>query len=144
MGASVGGGKRRFVSDINVTPLVDVMLVLLVIFIITAPMMTEGLEVNLPTTTYVDNLPTDAENMVLTINNEGNLFLDTYDVNLDELEDKLTLLVKNTNKQLFLQADTKVPYGLVVEVMGRIRGAGIANLGILAQYVEPEKTSEKN
>ena len=132
MGASVGG-KGRLVSEINVTPFVDVMLVLLIIFMVTAPMMTEGLEVELPQTRAVETLPTESENMVLTVKKDGVMFLDTYEVTADELEDKLNLLVKAKNKQLFLQADKDVPYGVVVDVMGRIRGAGIEQLGVVAQ-----------
>lgn len=131
MGASVGG-KGGFVSEINVTPFVDVMLVLLIIFMVTAPMMTEGLEVDLPQTQTVETLPTESENMVLTLRKDGVLFLDSYEVPLEELEDKLNVLVKAQNKQLFLQADKEVPYGMVVDVMGRIRGAGIEKLGVVA------------
>ena len=136
MGASVGG-NNRFVSEINVTPFVDVMLVLLIIFMVTAPMMSEGLEVNLPQTTYVENLSTENDNMVLTVRVDGTLYLDTYPVPLEELETKLGLLVKDQRKQLYLQADKEVPYGLVVDVMGRIRAAGIENLGVVAQHAEP-------
>lgn len=132
MGSSVGG-KGGFVSEINVTPFVDVMLVLLIIFMVTAPMMSEGLEVDLPTTSYVENLPTEQDNMVLSIKQDGTIYLDTYIVPLEELEVKLDLLVKQQNKQLFLRADKEVPYGLVVDVMGRIRGAGIEKLGVVAQ-----------
>lgn len=131
MGGSVGG-KGGFVSEINVTPFVDVMLVLLIIFMVTAPMMTQGLEVDLPETRAVENLPTEAENMVLTIRQDGSMFLDTYQVSQDELETKIELLVKQPGKQLFLQADKEVPYGIVVDVMGRIRAAGIEKLGVVA------------
>lgn len=137
MGGSAGG--KGFVSEINVTPFVDVMLVLLIIFMVTAPMMSEGLDVDLPTTNYVQNLPTEQDNMVMTIRRDGAIFLDTYAVPMEELEDKLLMLVKNQNKQLFLQADKEVPYGLVVDVMGRIRGAGIDKLGVVAQR-EEQKT----
>lgn len=138
MGASVGG-KGGFVSEINVTPFVDVMLVLLIIFMVTAPMMSEGLEVDLPQTSYVENLPTEAENMVLTVRKDGAMYLDTYAVTLEDLETKLQLLVKEKNKQLFLQADTEVPYGIVVDVMGKVRSAGIERLGVVAQREEPAK-----
>ncbi len=131
MGALSGKGM---VSEINVTPFVDVMLVLLIIFMVTAPMMSEGLEVDLPTTTYVENLPTESDNMVMTIRQDGAIYLDTYPVPLEELADKLHLLVKSQNKQLFLQADKEVPYGIVVDVMGRIRAAGIERLGVVAQH----------
>ena len=132
MGSS-SSGKGRLVSEINVTPFVDAMLVLLIIFMVTAPMMSEGLEVDLPTTTHVENLPTEQENMVMTIRSDGAIYLDTYAVPIEELEEKLTLLVKEQNKQLFLQADKEVPYGVVVDVMGRIRAAGIDKLGMVAQ-----------
>ncbi len=132
MAGSVGN-KSKFVAEINVTPFVDVVLVLLIIFMITAPMMSEGLEVDLPTTNYVENLPTESDNMVLTVRKDGILYLDTYTVPLEELQEKLILLVKEQNKQLFLQADKDVPYGLVVDIMGRIRLAGIAKLGVVAQ-----------
>lgn len=135
--------KGRLVSEINVTPLVDVMLVLLIIFMVTAPMMTEGLEVNLPQTRSVDTLPTESENMVLTLRRDGQMFLSTYPVVLDELEEKLNLLVKAQNKQLFLQADKDVPYGVVVDVMGRVRAAGIAQLGVIAQREEVSETTAK-
>ena len=112
MGSSVGGNKG-FVSEINVTPFVDVMLVLLIIFMVTAPMMTEGLDVDLPQTRAVETLPTESDNMLLTVRKDGAIFLDSYEVGLDELQDKINLLVKQQNKQLFLQADKDVAYGLV-------------------------------
>lgn len=131
MGASLGG-KGSFVSEINVTPFVDVMLVLLIIFMVTAPMMTEGLEVDLPQTKAVETLPLESENLILTIRRDGNMYLDTYPVSMDELQEKLDLLVKSQNKELLLQADKEIPYGVVVEVMGRVREAGIDKLGMVA------------
>ena len=142
MGASVGG-KSGFVSEINVTPFVDVMLVLLIIFMVTAPMMSEGLEVDLPQTSYVENLPTESENMVLTVRKDGIMYLDTYQVPMEELESKLQLLVKEKNKQLFLQADTEVPYGIVVDVMGKVRAAGIERMGVVAQRADAVKDPKK-
>ncbi len=136
-------GRRGLVSEINVTPFVDVMLVLLIIFMVTAPMMTEGLEVDLPQTRAVDTLPTESENMVLSITRDGALYLDTYAVTLDELGEKLNLLVKAQNKQLFLQADKTVSYGLVVDVMGRIREAGIENLGVVAHLESDGNSAAK-
>lgn len=141
MGASLGG--KGFVSEINVTPFVDVMLVLLIIFMVTAPMMTEGLEVDLPQTRAVDTLPTESDNMVLTVKKDGAIFLDQYEVVIDELQDKIDLLVKQQNKQLFLQADKEVPYGLVVDVMGRIREAGVDKLGVVALRDETPAPAKK-
>ncbi|AGC50117.1 ExbD/TolR family protein [Lawsonia intracellularis] len=135
MGASLGG-KSSFVSEINVTPFVDVMLVLLIIFMVTAPMMTEGLEVDLPQTRAVETLPLESENLILTIRRDGNMYLDTYPVSMDELQEKLDLLVRSQNKELLLQADKEIPYGVVVEVMGRVREAGIDKLGMIATREE--------
>jgi biopolymer transport protein TolR len=130
MGASVGG--KGFVSEINVTPFVDVMLVLLIIFMVTAPMMEQGLDVELPEARQVDVLPTDSDHLVLTIRPDGRIYLDAYAVPLDELETRLDVLVRGKGRALYLQADKTVPYGVVVDVMGRIRAAGITELGIVA------------
>ena len=104
MGANVGGGSK-FVSEINVTPFVDVMLVLLIIFMVATPMMSQGIDVDLPQTKQVEVLPTESENMVMTVRQDGKIFLDEYAVELDDLENKLQVLVKEKNKTLFLQAD---------------------------------------
>ncbi len=130
MGAHVG--KKGFVSEINVTPFVDVMLVLLIIFMVTAPMMDQGLDVDLPETKQVDALPSEGEHLTLTVRKDGSILLEGYTVPLEELESRLAILVKEKGRSLFLQADTAVPYGVVVDVMGRIKAAGIDNLGVLA------------
>jgi biopolymer transport protein TolR len=136
--------KKGFVSEINVTPFVDVMMVLLIIFMVTAPMMDSGLDVDLPQAKQVDNLPTDADHLVLTVREDGALFLDTYQVQLEELETRLSMLVKDKGRSLFLQADKSVPYGIVVDVMGRIKAAGIERLGVIAMpAVDSGKTAKK-
>ncbi len=131
MGANIGN-KGGFVADINVTPFVDVMLVLLIIFMVAAPMMSEGLEVDLPQTKQVEVLPTEVDHLVLTVRKDGTIFLDEYKVTLDELEGYLLTLVKEKDKGLFLQADKEVPYGVVVDIMGQIKAAGIDKLGVVA------------
>ncbi len=136
MAIKTGGG---FLNEINVTPFVDVMLVLLIIFMVTAPLMTQGVEVDLPTTRTVKNLPQDSENLVLSIKADGSLFLDEYKVGLEELEEHLKRLVASQKKQLFLRADKAVPYGTVVQVMGEIKAAGIDRLGIVAEQTEDRK-----
>ena len=125
--------KKGFVSEINVTPFVDVMMVLLIIFMVTAPMMDSGLDVDLPQAKQVDTLPSDSEHLVLTVREDGSLYLDTYEVPLEELEERLVTLVKEKDRALFLQADKAVPYGLVVDVMGRIKAVGIEKLGVVAE-----------
>lgn len=129
---------NKFVSEINVTPFVDVMLVLLIIFMVATPMMTQGLEVDLPQTKQVEVLPSESDHMILTVRRDGRIYLDEYAVNsMPELEGYLQKLVKDKNRTLFLQADREVPYGLVVEVMGEIKSAGIENLGVMADKGEP-------
>jgi biopolymer transport protein TolR len=135
----MGAGAYRqgsYVAEINVTPFVDVMLVLLVIFMVTAPMMSEGLEVDLPKTRHVEALPTESESMVMTVKRDGTIYLDEYQVPREELQDKLRLLVKERNKALFLQADKEVPYGVVVDAMAGIKEAGIEKMGVVAQRGE--------
>jgi biopolymer transport protein TolR len=136
MAIKTGGG---FLNEINVTPFVDVMLVLLIIFMVTAPLMTQGVEVDLPTTRTVKNLPQDSEHLVLSVKKDGTLFLDEYQVGLDELEEHLKRLVSKQKKQLFLRADKEVPYGMVVQVMGEIKAAGIDRLGIVAEQPNDRK-----
>ncbi len=123
-----------FVSEINVTPFVDVMLVMLIIFMVATPMMSEGLDVNLPQSKQVEVLPTEADHMMLTVRRDGAIFLDQYRVeDLEQLEGYLKTLVKDKNRTLFLQADKEVPYGVVVDVMGRIKAVGIEKLGVVAE-----------
>ncbi len=141
MGAQIKNGS--FVSEINVTPFVDVMLVLLIIFMVTTPMMSEGLDVDLPQTKTVESLPTEADHIVLTVRRDGEIYLDEYKAELEGLEELLITNVKSLNKGLFLQADKEVPYGIVVDVMGRIKAAGIEKLGVIAKRQEPTPESRK-
>lgn len=127
-------GKGGLVSEINVTPFVDVMLVLLIIFMVATPMMTQGLEVDLPQTRQAEVLPTESDHMILTVRRDGRIYLDEYAIeDMGELGGYLQRLVKDKNRTLFMQADREVPYGVVVEVMGQIKAAGIENLGVIAE-----------
>lgn len=132
-------GTGRFLSEVNVTPFVDVMLVLLIIFMVTAPMMTQGLQVDLPQTRAVSVLPKDNESIVLTIKADGSLFLDKYPVEGGDLEGQVRQLVTNQHKQLFLRADQAVPYGTVVKAMGVVKSAGVDKLGVVAEEEKPSK-----
>ena len=133
------GDRRNLVSEINVTPFVDVMLVLLIIFMVTAPMMTQGIDVDLPETQSAESIPTDSENMILSLQADGTIYLDEYKVPIEELEAKVALLVKEQRKQLFLKADKDVPYGTVMAIMGRIKAAGIEKLGMVAQTISDDE-----
>ena len=131
----MGSGRElKFVSEINVTPFVDVMLVLLIIFMVATPMMSQGLDVDLPQTKQVEVLPTEVDHMILTVRRDGRIFLEEYAVDaMEELEGHLQRLVRDKGKTLFLRADKEVPYGVVVEVMGHVKAAGIEKLGVMAE-----------
>ncbi len=123
--------NEDFVADINVTPFVDVMMVLLVIFMVTAPMMTEGLDVKLPKVETSETLPTEDDHSILTIKNDNSLYLDEYQTSFDDLKNVLEINIKQKQKQLFLRADEGVSYGIVMKVMSRIRSCGINDVGLV-------------
>lgn len=125
---------RGLISQINVVPFVDVMLVLLVVFMITAPMMSQGVKVDLPRTKTVHTLPQESEKLVLTIKENRTIHLDEYEVELEELEKYLKkVLEEKEDKFLYLRADNEVPHGFVVKVMTAVRTAGIERMGIVAE-----------
>ncbi|MFW6142832.1 MAG: ExbD/TolR family protein [Desulfovermiculus sp.] len=128
--------KQGFISTINVTPFVDVMLVLLVIFMITAPMMTQGVDVDLPQTKSVQTLPQDSDTLVLTIREGGTLQIEDYEITREELTSTLKKVIGEKDDILYLRADQEVPYGFVVKIMSDIKAAGVARLGVVA---EPEE-----
>ena len=133
---SAASRKGRYASDINVTPFVDVMLVLLIIFMVAAPMMTEGIDVDLPRTQTVEALPVDDDHAIVGIDPRGTVFLDEQSVSLEELTDRLRVQALAGRKKVFLRADRTVPYGTIVDVMGRIREAGIDRFGVVAERPE--------
>lgn len=130
------GNQKRFMSDINVTPLVDVMLVLLIIFMVTAPMMIQGVEVNLPQTT-AKSIKTREDPLMLTINRKKEIFLEDRQIRLRELETKMKTIFKyRRNKEVLLRADRDVPYGFVIQVVAKVKGAGIDKLGMVTEPIE--------
>jgi biopolymer transport protein TolR len=120
--------RRQALSEINVTPFVDVMLVLLIIFMVTAPLLQQGIDVNLPQAKGKEMTPT--ERIVITIKKEGKIYLDKSSVTIETLKSKLA---SKTNKEVFLKADKTVPYGTVVQVMGELREIGIEKLGMVTE-----------
>ncbi|MCB2184551.1 MAG: protein TolR [Desulfobulbaceae bacterium] len=133
MGPVQKRGKRRLVAEINVTPLVDVMLVLLIIFMITAPMMTQGVDVNLPETT-AKPLRQDEKPVVISIDKKGVIALGKVKGDINLLKQELHKLAQsNPDKTILLKADKKVPYGIVAEVMADVKDAGFSKLGMVTQ-----------
>jgi biopolymer transport protein TolR len=125
--------NRNTMSQINVTPLVDVMLVLLVIFMVTAPMMQQGVQVNLPKADTKSLSPQD-ETVVVSLEKSGKLFINKSEVPFGDLRSKLsTMFVSKAKKEVFLKADKDVPYGEVVKAMAEIKGAGIERLGMVTE-----------
>jgi len=122
--------NRDVLSEINVTPFVDVMLVLLVIFMVTAPLLQQGIDVNLPRAKG-RNLPPE-ERITLTIKKHGTIYMNENPVTITEMGNKLKAVSK-LNPNVFLKADKDVPYGFVVEVMGEIKEAGIEKLGMVTE-----------
>ena len=133
MGPLNGNGRKNLVADINVTPLVDVMLVLLIIFMVTAPMMTQGLDVDLPETT-AKSLRQEENPIVVTIDKDGKISLDKFSVSQKVLLQELGKYAKEVKeKPIYLKADKSVAYGIVVSVMADIKKAGFDKLGMINQ-----------
>jgi biopolymer transport protein TolR len=124
---------HNLISDINVTPLVDVMLVLLIIFMVTAPMMTHGIKVDLPETES-KSIKTQEDPLILSITREKEIFIENHKVELDDLGDKLSKIFANrAAKEILLQADKSVSYGFVIMVMSQVKEAGITKVGMITE-----------
>ncbi|MDM8525340.1 biopolymer transporter ExbD [Desulfococcaceae bacterium HSG8] len=138
---AMGTNGDRLMSDINVTPFVDVMLVLLIIFMVTAPMMTQGVDVTLPETSS-GTLPSDEENLVITVNKDNHVYINDYEVPLASLREKLTKVLegRGENREVYFQADKDISYGIAVHIMSEIKGAGANHLGLVTvPFKEDEK-----
>jgi biopolymer transport protein TolR len=131
-------GNNGPVSDINVTPLVDVMLVLLVIFMVTAPMMTQGVEVKLPETADAEPLKSDDEKLVLTVTKDRKVYLGTSELPFERISDILSTNARlQEEKELFLHADQDLPYGVVVQVMAAAKKGGAESIAMITDPVAP-------
>lgn len=123
-------------SEINVTPLVDVMLVLLIIFMVAAPMMIQGVDVNLPKT-EAKNIKTSDEPLMLTVNSKKEIFLESHKIPLEGLELKIRKIFENRrDKEVLLRADKDIPYGFVINVIASVKKAGIEKLGMVTEPVD--------
>ena len=142
MGAAMrsGGGRehkhrrnrRKPMSDINVTPFVDVMLVLLIVFMVTAPLLASGVPVDLPQAN-AKPLALEKEPVTVTIDGQGKIFVKDQEVQMDDLVDKLTAAVANDLEQrVYVRGDKTASYGAIMQVMGAINGAGFTHIGLVA------------
>ena len=132
MSGGSGGSKSRVaLSEINVTPLVDVMLVLLIMFMVTTPLMQQGIEVDLPKTSS-SGVELNDEPFLLIIDSNQKMTAGKQNIAMEDLRSKLKAIFQNRkNKQVYIQADKKVDYGFVAEAMGEIRAAGVFNIGLI-------------
>ncbi len=135
MPSPLAGGRGRPLSEINVTPFVDVMLVLLIIFMVAAPLMQQGIDVDLPETT-TQPLRVKEEPLILTVKKEGKVFLGRQEIPITELQSKLAAIFEGKDsKEIYLRADKEAPYGVVAKAMGAARNAGANKMGMVT---EPE------
>ena len=145
-----GGGARRGrrasyrpMADINVTPLVDVMLVLLIVFMVTAPLLTVAVPVDLPKA-QAQSLRQDKEPLVISIDAKGDVFLQESRTELDVLVAKLKAVTgANPDARIFVRGDKGVPYGRIMEVMGTINAAGYSKVALVAELPVPEPTKKR-
>ncbi|WP_026362509.1 protein TolR [Geopsychrobacter electrodiphilus] len=133
-----GTGRRSSMSQINVTPFVDVMLVLLIIFMVTAPMLDQGVTVDLPQVKEAPNLQSKVEPLVVSVNKDGSLLIGTSRITeISKLAPVILQALKGKEgREVYLEADKAVPYGRVVEVMAAVKKAGIERLGMVTRMPE--------
>ena len=133
-----GRMRRRAMAEINVTPFVDVMLVLLIVFMVTAPLLTVGVPVDLPKT-RAPALGQDREPLSITVKRDGTIYLQKEKVQQAALVDKLTAISANGyNQRIFVRGDTQANYGKVMEVMGLLAASGFTHIGLVTDVVKPK------
>ncbi|NTV60320.1 MAG: biopolymer transporter ExbD [Chlorobiaceae bacterium] len=131
--------KGRLMSDINVTPFVDVMLVLLIIFMVTAPMMSHGVKVDTPQTSH-ERMDVDERAVIISVDASRRVFINKYQLDASEVRERLpTILDVKRTREVYLKADKSLPYGVVMDVMAQIRDAGIEVIGMVTQPASLEK-----
>ena len=125
--------RKEPMSEINVTPLVDVMLVLLIIFMVAAPLLTVGVKVDLPESA-ADSLPDDQEPLTLSINSKGEIYIQEHQVTYQKMIPKLLAIAKNrTDTRIYVRGDKNINYGRVLEVMGTLSGAGFSKVALISE-----------
>lgn len=127
------GQKTRLMSEINVTPFVDVMLVLLVIFMVTAPMMTSGMKVDVPQTTH-ERMDIDSKGLVVSVDASRKIMINDYQLDASEITARLPKILESMKaEEVYLKADRTLPYGFVMSVMASIREAGVEKIGMVTE-----------
>ena len=132
------GQKTRLMSEINVTPFVDVMLVLLVIFMVTAPMMSSGMKVDVPQTTH-ERMDIDSKSLVVSVDASRRIMINDYQLDASEIADRLPKILESMQaEEVYLKADRSLPYGFVMSVMASIREAGVEKIGMVTEPSVPD------
>ena len=125
--------RNEPMSEINVTPFVDVMLVLLIIFMVTAPLLTVGVQVDLPESA-ADSLPDDQEPLTISINSKGEVYIQEHKVNYQKIVPKLLAIAKNrTDTRIYVRGDKTINYGRVLEIMGLLSGSGFTKVALISE-----------
>ena len=133
MAFKLKSSKKEPISEINVTPFVDVMLVLLIIFMVTAPLLTVGVQVDLPETS-ADTLPEETEPLTLTINAKGEIFIQETKVEYEKIIAKIMAVSNNrTDTRIFVRGDKSINYGRVLEIMGMLSGSGFTKVALISE-----------
>ena len=126
--------RATVMADINVTPMVDVMLVLLIVFMVAAPLLTVGVPIDLPQT-QAKSMEQDKEPLTLSVNDKGQVFLQNTEINIDEIVPKLKAIAKNgAEERIYVRGDRKVDYGTVMRVMGRLSAAGYRRVALVTEF----------
>jgi biopolymer transport protein TolR len=130
------GARRRVMSEINVTPMVDVMLVLLIIFMVSAPLLTVGVPIDLPQS-QAKSLDNDKEPLTVSVNDKGQIFLQNAEIKPDDLVPKLQAIAQargGNDARIFVRGDKRVDYGSMMQVMGRLSGAGFTKVALVTEF----------
>jgi biopolymer transport protein TolR len=142
LNARNGHGRYRPLSEINVTPLVDVMLVLLIIFMVTAPLMTSGVSVDLPKAN-ARPLNSDSQPLTVSINAQGSIYLQNEEVDLGQLVAKLQAVSQNdVDRRIFVRGDKDLSYGRIMQVMGTVTQGGFTKVALLAEATSVQPASQ--
>lgn len=135
-----GSDNHELMSDINVTPFVDVMLVLLVIFMVAAPMMVQGVDVDLPQATSKP-LKGERDKLIISVDKDRKVYVNDQSINVEYLTDRLKNILENfSERNVYLRADKQVPYGIVINVVSKIKEAGVDSLGMITLPEEKEQS----